>query len=215
MRKDTVKKILIEYLKRNKIDFLQEVSFGSCKIDFLIKSNGNWVGVVVKGDRAKEILTLGQLVNYYKYISHFMLCASKLFVNKIRGLILNNPELSHLNKKLGWVVIDDGKIEFRPPQNSKYYFLVEKNLKKHEKYYSNFPKYDRPDETDVSIVELVKNKRSIMLCEIMKLFGLSYENTRKKIKNLEHFGYLKIASKYPTTVSIGVKYEERTSKPKV
>lgn len=214
MQEDQVKLVLIEYLKKNNTNFLTEVNFGNCRIDFLIKNNNNWFGVEVKGDRSDEISTLGQLINYYKNISHLMLCAPASFIEKIRKLITKNPELSQLNKKLGYMSINDGGVTIIEPQNSKYYFLVNQH-KLGSSNHQKFPKHDRPDAVDLSIIELIRTHKIITLGEIGKLTKLSYENTRKKIKNLEHFGYVKILAKYPTSITIGDKIEERKTNNQV
>lgn len=181
MKEEEVKLILTEYFKKNNIGFLTEVNFGNCRIDFLIKNNNKWVGIEVKGDRSDEISTLGQLINYYKNISHLMLCAPAGFIEKIRKMITKNPELIHINKKLGSISINDGVVTIVEPKNSKYYFSV-KPQRLDSTNQPKFPKYDRPDEMDLSIIELIRRHNVITLGEIAKLTKLSYENARKKSK---------------------------------
>ena len=192
----------IRYLKDNRIKFLREVNLGGVKIDFLVHEKKRWVGVEVKGDRSDPINTLGQLVNYYQYLSHLYLCASPDFIRKIMELMISNPEISHLTGKIGLISVKDGKIRIaKVPSNSRYYLSIKrKKLRKREG--QRFPKYGILDEVDKKILELARKNKPLLLGEIQKQTGLSYGAVRKRIKNLAHFGYIKILSKYPTCIGV-------------
>ena len=210
MREDEVKKSFAEHLKKKKIEFVEEVNLGGCVIDFLIKLNNKWIGVEVKGDRANEIHALGQIINYYTYLSHLVLCTTKEFASRFFKKIKNNPEIRHLGKKLGVWIVGENIISIS--SNIPYYFRLRKTRQKKKKY--KYPKYGILDPIDKKILNLIDTNGTITLGEIIRATNLSYEAARKRIKNLEYFKYIKIINKYPISIR-RVKYQKRSAIPQV
>lgn len=212
MQEDEIKKLFVKYLEKNKIEFIPEVHLGDCAIDFLVKLEGKWIGVEVKGDRANEIRALGQFINYYTYLSHVILCTSRKFALRFLKKIKNNPEIKHLEKKVGLWLVENPELHI--PDGISYYFHLRKKRIGGKKKSYKYPKYGVLDEIDKQILELVNTRDPITLGEIRKATNLSYDAARKRIKNLEHFKYIKIISKYPISVTLGergVKNQERTA----
>lgn len=213
MKKDEAKKFLVEnFLKRKNLTFLPKIHLPGCDVDFLLHKNGKWMGIFVKGDFSKEALMIGELINCYRFLSHVILCGSKQLVQKVMKIITTNPEIQHLREKLGTIAIDRDEITFKEPKNSRYYFYVKK-LKQANRY-RKFPKYGRLDEKDISILNLVKERKVITLQELSKKLNSSYNSIRNRIINLEHFNHIKILSKFPITITV-CEDEKRTSDTKV
>lgn len=208
MQEELVKQILSSYLQTNQKEFLQELHFEDCIIDFAVKNpDGGWSGIEVKGIKSNEMITLGQLVHYYQHCSHVILCAPKGVLDKFIPKLNSNPESQSIANKLGVFTINNNQIEIiKEPSNQSYYFkLPTESLRK--KVYGP-PKYGILDSLDEFILKLVEERGVILMGELYKILKnenktkFSMEALRKRLKNLVYFKHLEYTSKYVTAVAL-------------
>jgi len=195
MEEQKVKQLLADYFSKNSIEFKHEVNLGGQVIDFLFRSKDKWFGVEVKGVFTRSEYAVGQLIGYFRFISHIYICAPKTTIRKIENSISANKEIRHLLDKFGIIVVDEGNVIFtKHPNNETHYFNITASPPKKSHYR---PKYGILDEKDEEIISLIRAKSTCTISDIANNFGLSMEAARKRLRNLEHFRYVKRISSYP------------------
>jgi uncharacterized membrane protein len=203
MKEDEVKSVLKEFFEKQAIETKQEVKIGKNYIDFLIEREGKKVGVEAKSDNSNEFATLGQILNYYKYLSHIFLAAPTPFLTRFLNLLKGNAELETTLNKIGIINIYNDVITIqKEAENTRYYFNPQSEAVARE-HIPLKTKFIELDVIDEKIIELVRGNKTHMLQDMSKSLGMKVETLRKRIRNLEQYGYVKIISKTPTVVALG------------
>ena len=202
MQEDEVKDVLRRFFESQAVKLKQEVKIGKSYIDFLIEKDGIIMGIEAKSDNASEFTALGQLLNYYKHLSHVFLAAPWPFLAKFTTLFKENNELGEILDKIGIIRIHKNEaIIQKEAKNSKYYFIPQSETVNRERkpLKSKFIELDMIDE---KIIELVRTNRVPILQDMSKTLGMKSETLRKRIRNLEQYGYVRIISKTPTIITL-------------
>lgn len=209
LKEDYVKDFLKKYMLDQKIEFRPEVRLGGCVIDFLAKFDGKWVGVEVKGGSNDIFLTLGQLVNYNKFVSHLYLCAPSSFIKKFIETYAEITVFKQVMATLGIIEFDGASTRIvKEPSNKTYYLkLPEQYVRKNIR--ERFPRGDAElDETDKAILNFLKTRKIATVWDIIQNHRFNeryknpYETICKRLGNLEHFRYIKIINRHPKTLSL-------------
>lgn len=209
LKEDDVKKSFRECMLKRKTEFKTEVRFNNCIIDFLAKIDNKWAGIEVKGETNNIFTTLGQLVNYSKFISHIYLCAPASFIQKFEETYSDSAIFSKIKAKLGLIVLDGNSMKIcKRAINEEYYMKLPKHsIRKHTHH--KVPRDDAElDKTDEDILNFLKVKQVATVWDIIQNQGFDsiyknpYETVNKRIKNLVHFGFVEIINKHPKTISL-------------
>jgi len=211
-REDDVKDSLKNHLLRCGAEFKTEVRFEDCIIDFLAKFGGNWVGIEAKGSDNNMLATVGQLANYYKFLSHVYLCAPSLFIKRFEDGCSRAGVFREAIDHIGIMEFDGGVIKtLREASNTEYYLRlphIQKNEPLGKKGLRNDAALDCIDE---NILGFLKSRGVATIWEIAQNQGFQithkapYESISRRIGNLTSLGYTRILNKYPKTVALVIK----------
>ncbi len=201
MREDEIKKLILQFFEQKGTYLRREVKLGHSFIDFLMERDEKLMGIEVKSENSSEFHALGQLLSYYKYLSHVFLAAPLPFLLKFWRLLRKNPELERISYKLGIIGIFKNEVSFQKEAvNEKYYFNSPRILTHQSRQLKKqIPELDTIDE---KILEIIKENKRVILHEISKTLGMRIEATRKRIHNLEQYKFLKIISRTPTVITL-------------
>lgn len=203
MLESEAKKILLNYLDQNKLEFEKEVRLGDCIIDFVINREGKFFGVEVKGSSSAQSSALGQILNYFGFLSHIYLAAPEDFVQKFQKEFESNAEVKSIVEKIGiFIISDQGVSELRKPQNETYYFVQPRQEKRGKT--DSTQREPTLDEIDVAILNAATAKGAITVGELKidaeKIFNkpkINTETARKRLDNLCKFGFLTKMNTHP------------------
>jgi hypothetical protein len=176
---------------------MEEQRLGDSIIDFIYKKGDKLIGVEVKGNNSDIIKTIGQLSNYYLYISHISLLAPKKFLNKFIEKVGENKVLRKLGEYLGLLtLVGDKIITLKEPTNEKYYAYITKKRPKIQSIILF-------DEIDKFILKTLTSPLTFQLLNQLHLSEasiknkLSKEGLRKRLYQLEKLGFIKRFGHYP------------------
>jgi hypothetical protein len=176
MNEKIVKGFFERWLTGLNKEFEKDFSVTGGQIDYVVYDGEQIHGVEVKGTRSNIYVTVGQLINSLRTLSHVYLLAPMNYIKKIDKVISQ----SGISLPVGYIVPSkEGVVYLKKPTPQVYYY------KKSDKVRLKLPHTKQLviNESDIKILEVFKGK-TLTVAGAAKVLNISMTNASHRLARL-------------------------------